>query len=96
VLGVIDATSILIETIPQSSGSHSVAADSKRNLIFVPQNAPVRIVGAGGDTTAVGEGICGSTNGCIGVFIHHVDRDRDDHDRDDRDREDRDRDDHDQ
>jgi hypothetical protein len=90
VLGVIDATSVLIETIPQSSGSHSVAADSKRNLIFVPQNAPVRIVGAGGDTTAVGEGICGSTNGCIGVFIHHVDSDRDDHDRDDRDRDDHD------
>ena len=93
VLGVIDGTSVLIETVPQSSGSHSVAADSKRNLIFVPQSAPVRIVGAGGDTTTVGEGICGSTNGCIGVFVHHVDHDRDDHDRD-RDR-DRDRDDHD-
>jgi len=35
VLGVVDATSVLIETVPQSSGSHSVAADSKRNLIFV-------------------------------------------------------------
>ncbi len=90
VLGVIDATSVLIETVPQSSGSHSVAADSRRNLIFVPQSAPVRIVGAGGDTTAVGEGICGSTNGCIGVFVHDVDRDRDDHDRDDRDRDDHD------
>jgi len=90
VLGVIDATSVLIETVPQSSGSHSVAADSKRNLIFVPQSAPVRIVGTGGDTTAVGEGICGSTNGCIGVFVHDVDRDRDDHDRDDRDRDDHD------
>src|SRR5712691_5744282 len=42
VLGVIDGTSVLIETVPQSSGSHSVAADSKRNLIFVPQSAPVR------------------------------------------------------
>jgi len=91
VLGVVDATSVLIETVPQSSGSHSVAADSKRNLIFVPQSAPVRIVGAGGDTTTVGEQICGSTNGCIGVFVHHVDRDGDDHDRD----HDRDRDDHD-
>src|SRR5206468_12370566 len=80
VLGVIDGTSVLIETVPQSSGSHSVAADSKRNLIFVPQSAPVRIVGAGGDTTAVGEGICGSTNGCIGVFVHDVDRDRDEDD----------------
>jgi hypothetical protein len=37
VLGVIDGTSVLIETIPQSSGSHSVAADCKRNRIFVPQ-----------------------------------------------------------
>jgi len=80
VLGVIDGTSVLIETVPQSSGSHSVAADSRRNLIFVPQSAPVRIVGAGGDTTAVGEGICGSTNGCIGVYSHDVDGDRDDDD----------------
>src|SRR5882724_6537975 len=80
VLGVIDATSVLIETVPQSSGSHSVAADSKRNLIFVPQSAPVAVVGAGGDTTGpthnglggVGEGICGSDNGCIGVFVHDV------------------------
>ena len=80
VLGVIDATSVLIETVPQSSGSHSVAADSKRNLIFVPQSAPVRIVGAGGDTTAVGEGICGSTNGCVAVYVHYVDGDRDDDD----------------
>ncbi len=82
VLGVVDATSVLIETIPQSSGSHSVAADSKHNLIFVPQSAPVRIVGTGGDTTTVGEQICGSTNGCIGVYVHHVDHDGDDHDRD--------------
>src|SRR5438876_5513707 len=86
VLGVIDATSVLIETVPQSSGSHSVAADSKRNLIFVPQSAPVAVVGAGGDTTAVGAGICGSTNGCIGVFAHDVDRDDgDDHERGDHD-----------
>ncbi len=98
VLGVIDGTSVLIETVPQSSGSHSVAADSKRNLIFVPQSAPVAVVGAGGDTTGptnnglggVGAGICGSNNGCIGVFVHHVDHDRDDHDRDDRDRDDHD------
>jgi hypothetical protein len=76
VLGVIDATSVLIETIQQSSGSHSVAADSERNLIFVPQSAPVRVVGAGGDTTTVGEQICGSTNGCVAVYVHHVDRDR--------------------
>ena len=73
VLGVIDGTSVLIETVPQSSGSHSVAADSRRNLIFVPQVAPLAVVGAGGDTTNVGAGICGSTNGCVGVYIHDVD-----------------------
>jgi hypothetical protein len=88
VLGVIDATSVLIETIPQSSGSHSVAADSERNLIFVPQSAPVSVVGAGGDTTAVGAGICGSNNGCVGVYVHRVkhedgEDDRRRHDRDD-------------
>jgi hypothetical protein len=90
VLGVIDSTSVLIETIPQSSGSHSVAADSKLNRIFVPQSAPVSVVGAGGDTTAVGAGICGSTNGCIAVYSHDVDRDRndDDDDNDGRDRHD--------
>jgi len=87
VLGVIDGTSVLIETVPQSSGSHSAAADSKRNLIFVPQSAPVAAVGAGGDTTAVGAGICGTANdktgtGCIAVYLHHVDRDGDDRDRD--------------
>jgi len=92
VLGVIDGTSVLIETIPQSSGSHSVAADSKRNRIFVPQSAPVAVVGNGGDTTAVGAGICGSSNGCVAVYSHHVDADRDDADRDD-DRDD-DRDEH--
>jgi len=84
VLGVIGAESnSLIETIPQSSNSHSVAADSKRNLIFVPQVAPVAVVGSGGDTTTVGAGICGGTNGCVGVYIHRVDRDRDHHDDDD-------------
>src|SRR6266851_973317 len=84
VLGVIDGTSVLIETVPQSSGSHSVAADSKRNLVFVPQSAPVAVVGVGGDTTAVGAGICGSTNGCVAVYMHDVDRDEEggDHDRD--------------
>jgi len=86
VLGVIDGTSVLIETIPQSSGSHSVAADSKRNLIFVPQNAAA---GINHDTTNVGAGICGGNNGCIGVFVHRVDHegddDRDDHERGDHD-----------
>jgi hypothetical protein len=81
VLGVIDGTSVLIETIPQSSGSHSVAADSKRNLIFVPESAPAIPVLAG-DTTLVGAGICGSTNGCIGVYAHDVDEDDEGHDHD--------------
>jgi hypothetical protein len=73
VLGVIDGTSVLIETIPQSSGSHSVAADCKRNTIFVPQVAPVSVVGTGGDTTTVGQGICGSMNGCVAVYVHETD-----------------------
>jgi hypothetical protein len=72
VLGVIDGTSVLIETVPQSSGSHSVAADCKRNKIFVPQVAPASVVGSGGDTTTVGQGICGSMNGCVAVYIHDV------------------------
>jgi hypothetical protein len=80
---------MLIETIPQSSGSHSVAADAERNLIFVPEVAPAAVVGSGGDTTAVGAGICGGSKGCVGVYIHRVnkdrDRDDDDHDRGDRD-----------
>src|SRR5262249_31760503 len=73
VLGVIDAeTNPLIEKVPQSSGSHSVAADSKRNLIFVPQVAPVAVVGPGGDTTTNGAGICGTNNGCVAVYQHKV------------------------
>jgi hypothetical protein len=85
VLGVIDGeANTLIEKIPQSSGSHSVAADSELNRIFVPQVAPVAVVGPGGDTTTVGAGICGqATNGCIAVYQHgDGDRDRDDHEAD--------------
>jgi hypothetical protein len=79
VLGVIDAESkFFIESIPQSSNSHSVAADSHRNLIFVPQVAPVAVVKAGGDVTNVGAGICGGNSGCIAVYKHDVDDD-DDH-----------------
>ena len=82
VLGVVDGTSVLIETIPQSANSHSVAADSKRNRIFVPQVAPATVVGAGGDNAlGVGAGICGSNNGCVAVYQHKVDDD-DDHDED--------------
>jgi hypothetical protein len=78
VLGVIDAeTNFLIETVPQSSGSHSVAADSKRNLIFVPQNA--QGTAAGHDTTTVSLGICGTPNGCVAVYRHDVDDEDDDH-----------------
>ena len=79
VLGVVDGPSVLIETIPQSSNSHSVAADSEHNKIFVPQVAPVAVVGTGGDTTAVGAGICGTNNGCVAVYEHKVDHDEDEH-----------------
>jgi hypothetical protein len=84
VLGVIDGDSnTLIEKVPQSSGSHSVAADSRRNFIFVPQSAAA---GIGHDTTPVGAGICGTNNGCVAVYQHKVpgrdDDDDDDHDHD--------------
>jgi len=79
VLGVIDATSVLIEKIPQSSNSHSVAADSKRNFIYVPQVAPVSVVGSGGDITTVGQGICGGSSGCVAVYKHDVDDDEEHH-----------------
>jgi len=84
VLGIVDAeTNLLVEKIPQSTGSHSVAADSLLNRIFVPQVAPVSVVGSGGDTTTVGAGICGTNNGCIAVY-QHGDHDHDhDHDGDD-------------
>src|SRR5579864_3083640 len=86
VLGVINAeTNLLIETVPQSANSHSVAADSLRNHIFVPQVAPAAVVGSGGDTTPVGAGICGGNNGCVAVYAHEVDQDRD-HDGEDHDR----------
>ncbi len=92
VLGVINAeTNLLIEKIPQGQNSHSVAADSKRNLIFVPQTGPTPAV-PNGDTTDVGAGICGGNNGCVAVYSHHVDRDRDDRDRDRDDRDDHDHD----
>jgi DNA-binding beta-propeller fold protein YncE len=69
VLGVVDGeTNFLLEAIPQSSFSHSVAADRQRHKVYVPQVAPKSVVGIGGDTTTVGEQICGSTNGCIAVY----------------------------
>jgi hypothetical protein len=84
VLGVVSArTKFFIESVPQSSGSHSVATDSRRNLIFVPQVAPASVVGSGGDTTTVGAGICGGMAGCVAVYKHDVDDDDDDdHDHD--------------
>ncbi len=86
VLGVVDGTSVLVETIPQSSGSHSVAADSKRNLIFVPNiwtRPPGTTIPAGdantvaGGPATVGELLCGGVNGCIAVYRHSVDEDND-------------------
>jgi hypothetical protein len=74
-LGIIDATSnILVSTIPQGGGSHSVAADSIRNTIYVPQVVPFNPSntaqpGAGsGDKTGVSKQTCGSNNGCIVVY----------------------------
>jgi hypothetical protein len=70
VLGVVNGTTnFLLETIPQSSASHSVAADSLRNKIFVPQVAPKSVVGIGGDTTTVGQSICGTMRGCVAVYF---------------------------
>jgi hypothetical protein len=86
VLGVVDGTSILVESIPQSSGSHSVATDSRRNLIFVPQiwtRAAGTTIPAGdantigGGSTTVGELLCGGINGCIAVYRHNPDDDDD-------------------
>jgi 3D (Asp-Asp-Asp) domain-containing protein len=69
VLGVVDGeTNFLLETIPQSIASHSVAADRRHQKVFVPQVAPKSVVGAGGDVTTVGQQICGTTNGCIAVY----------------------------
>jgi len=70
-LGVVDITSVLLETIPTSSGSHSVAADSNQNYIFVPQVGTIPVVGIGGDTTTNGAAICGTNNGCVAVYQHN-------------------------
>lgn len=60
---------LLLEKIPQSSASHSVAADSFRNKVFVPQVAPRSVVGIGGDVTNVGATICGTMKGCVAVYV---------------------------
>jgi hypothetical protein len=85
VLGIVNDSSILVKTIPQSSNSHSVAADEKRNLIFVPQVAFGVIGGdtnttAGANTPTVGQLLCGTNSGCIAVYHHKVDDDDDDAD----------------
>jgi hypothetical protein len=82
VLGIVNDSSVLVETIPQSANSHSVAADSSRNLIFVPQVA-TGVVGGDTNTTAgsgsatVGQLLCGTSAGCIAVYKHDVDHDDD-------------------
>jgi hypothetical protein len=85
VLGIVNDSSVLVKTIPQSSNSHSVAADEKRNLIFVPQVAFGVIGGdtnttAGANTPTVGQLLCGTNSGCIAVYHHKVDDDDDDAD----------------
>jgi hypothetical protein len=82
VLGIVNDSSVLVKSIPQSSNSHSVAADERRNLIFVPQVATGVVGGdtnttAGTGTATVGQLLCGSSNGCIAVY-HHMTDDRDD------------------
>lgn len=46
-----------------------MAANSQRNRIFVPQAAPATLVGNGGNTTTIGQEICGSMNGCVAVYV---------------------------
>jgi hypothetical protein len=82
VLGIVNDSSVLVKTIPQSSNSHSVAADERRNLIFVPQVA-TGVIGGDTNTTAgtgsptVGQLLCNSSAGCIAVY-HHMTNDDDD------------------
>jgi hypothetical protein len=85
VLGIVNDSSVLVKTIPQSSNSHSVAADERRNLIFVPQVA-TGVIGGDTNTTAgpnsptVGQLLCNSNAGCIAVYLHKTDDDDDDAD----------------
>jgi len=90
VLGVIDGTSVLIEDGPAVVGLALGGRRLQAQPDLRPQSAPVATVGNGGDTTGpthnglggTGAGICGSNNGCIGVYSHQVDKDKDDHDHD--------------
>jgi hypothetical protein len=36
--------------------------------VFVPQVGTAAVAGSGGDTTTVGQGICGTSNGCVAVY----------------------------
>jgi hypothetical protein len=66
------ATIILTGTIPEESGSHSVAAGSLRNFIFVWQTAPKNpnlLGGNSGETTGVNASLCGTSNGCVVVYF---------------------------
>ena len=69
VLGVFSKTSVLIETVPQGTSAHSVAADCKLNRIYLPEPAPASVVGSGGDTTGVTAQICGGNSGCVAVYV---------------------------
>jgi hypothetical protein len=85
VLGIVNDSSVLVKKIPQSSNSHSVAADEKRNLIFVPQVA-TGVLGGDTNTTnganspTVGQLLCGTSSGCIAVYHHQTDDQDDDAD----------------
>jgi len=66
VLGVIDAkTNLLMETIPQISELALGAADSSSTASTFRKWRRLAVIRAGGDTTTVGAGICGSNNGCV-------------------------------
>jgi hypothetical protein len=87
VLGIVNDSSVLVKTIPQSSGSHSVAADEKHNAIFVPQVATgAGLIGGdtnttdGSGTPTVGQLLCGTNKGCIVVYYHKTDDEDDDAD----------------
>ena len=76
-LGIIDAqTNLLIGTIPQGTGSHSVAVDSQRNFIYVGQVVPKNVNGppgaGGGDTTGNSAQLCGTSNGCVVAYFDQL------------------------
>ena len=95
-LGVVDANQRADrEAIPQSSNSHSVAADFQAQPHFRSAScARRRWLDPVATLQPLARGFAAATNGCVAVYQHKVDDDDHDHDGDnDRDR--RDRDDHD-